>query len=230
MPPNHLILCYPFFSCPQSFPASGSFPMSRLFPSGGQSIGVSASASVLPMNIQSWFPLGWTGWISLQSKGLSLAPQFESINASGLSLLYGPTLTSLHDSWINHRSPQLIPSCRLAQLLSSLWYPHGWTRGTGTTAHGSGCCNLLLPTPPLLSLPQATELYKQERALEIWSPSDSNVCLTWRLHIKSATSWYQMSLQVTGAPSGNLNVPYIPGWGSKLLFLSSKTPIHHLWC
>ena len=59
------------FSCPQSFPASGSFPMSQFFASSGKSIGVSASASVLPMNIQDWFPLGWTGWISLQSKGLS---------------------------------------------------------------------------------------------------------------------------------------------------------------
>ena len=61
----------PFSSCLQSFPASGSFQMSQLFVPGGQSIGVSASASVLPMNIQDWFPLGWTGWISLQSKGLS---------------------------------------------------------------------------------------------------------------------------------------------------------------
>ena len=61
----------PFSSCPQSFPASRSFPMSRLFTSGGQRIGVSASTSVLPMNIQDWFPLGWTGWISLQSKALS---------------------------------------------------------------------------------------------------------------------------------------------------------------
>ena len=61
----------PFSSCPQSFPASGSFQMSQFFASGGQSIGVSASASVLPMNIQDWSPLGWTGWISLQSKGLS---------------------------------------------------------------------------------------------------------------------------------------------------------------
>ena len=61
----------PFSSCPQSFPASGSFPMSQLFTWGGQSIGVSASASVLPMNTQDWFPLEWTGWISLQSKGLS---------------------------------------------------------------------------------------------------------------------------------------------------------------
>ena len=61
----------PFSSCLQSFPASGSFQISQLFVSGGQSIGVSASTSVLPMNIQDWFPLGWTGWISLQSKGLS---------------------------------------------------------------------------------------------------------------------------------------------------------------
>ena len=61
----------PFTSCPQSLPASGSFPMSQLFTSGGQSIGVSASASVLPMNTQDWSALGWTGWISLQSMGLS---------------------------------------------------------------------------------------------------------------------------------------------------------------
>ena len=59
------------FSCPQSFPASGSFQMSKLFASGAQSIGVSASTSVLPMNIQDWSPLGWTCWMSLQSKGLS---------------------------------------------------------------------------------------------------------------------------------------------------------------
>ena len=61
----------PFSSCPQSFPASGSSQMSQLFTLGGQSIGVSASASVLPMNTQDWSPLGWTDWISLQSKGLS---------------------------------------------------------------------------------------------------------------------------------------------------------------
>ena len=61
----------PFSSCPQTLPASGSFPMSQLFAWGSQSIGVSASASVLPMNTQNWSPLGWTGWISLQSKGLS---------------------------------------------------------------------------------------------------------------------------------------------------------------
>ena len=61
----------PFSSCPKSLPASGSFPVSQLFTWGDQSIGVSASASVLPMNTQDWSPLGWTGWISLQSKGLS---------------------------------------------------------------------------------------------------------------------------------------------------------------
>ena len=61
----------PFSSCPQSFPASVSFQMCQLFPSGGQSTGVSASTTVLPMNTQDWSPIGWTGWISLQSKGLS---------------------------------------------------------------------------------------------------------------------------------------------------------------
>ena len=71
MPFNHLILCCSLSSCLQSFPASGSFLMSWLFSSGGQSIGPSISTSVLPMNIQGLFPLGLTGWISLQSKGLS---------------------------------------------------------------------------------------------------------------------------------------------------------------
>ena len=71
MPSNHISSVIPFFSRPQSFPASGSFQMSQLFASGGQSIGVSASTSVLPMNTQDWSPLGWTSWISLQTKGLS---------------------------------------------------------------------------------------------------------------------------------------------------------------
>jgi len=71
MPSNHLILCRPLLLPPSIFLASGSFPMSQFFTLGGQSIGVSASASVLPMNIQDRFPLGWTVWISLQSKGLS---------------------------------------------------------------------------------------------------------------------------------------------------------------
>ena len=80
----------PFSSCPQSFPASGSFQMSQQFTSGGQSIGVSASTSVLPMNTQDWFPLGWTGWTSLQSKDAqesSPTPLLKSINSSVLSFL-----------------------------------------------------------------------------------------------------------------------------------------------
>ena len=106
----------PFSSCLQSFPASGSFLMSWLFASGGQSIGASVSPSVLPMNIQDWFPLGLTDLISLQAKELSRVfsntmvqkHQFKnknnnnkktkSINSSALSLLYSPTLTSIHET------------------------------------------------------------------------------------------------------------------------------------
>ena len=90
-----------------------SFPMSQLFVWGGQSTGVSALASFLPMNTRGWSPSEWTGWISLQSKGLSRVfskkkkessptPQFKSINSSALSLLHSPTLTSIHDHWKNH--------------------------------------------------------------------------------------------------------------------------------
>ena len=71
MPSNHVILWCPLLLLPSIFPASGTFPMSQFFSSGGQGIGVSAPALVLPMNIQAWFPLRWTGLISLQSKGLS---------------------------------------------------------------------------------------------------------------------------------------------------------------
>ena len=95
----------PFSSCPRFFPASESFPMSQLFTSGGPSTGASASALVLPINIQGCFPLGWTGLISLcprDSQESSPAPQFESINSLALSLLYAPTLTSIHDYWKNH--------------------------------------------------------------------------------------------------------------------------------
>ena len=84
----------PFSSCLQSFPASGSSSRSQFFTSGGQSIGASALASVLPMNIQGWSPLGGT----LKSS----APQFQSISSPVLNLLYGPTLTSVYDYWKNH--------------------------------------------------------------------------------------------------------------------------------
>ena len=96
MPPNHLILVASFSSCPQSFPASASFPMNWLSVSGGQCTG--ASASVPPKNIQGWPLLGLTGLIFLQSKGLSRVfsiPQCKSIDSSVLSLLYGPALISV---------------------------------------------------------------------------------------------------------------------------------------
>ena len=95
----------PFSSWLQSFPASGSFQISQVFRSGGQSIGVSASTSVLPKNIQDWSPLGLTGWISLQSKGLSRIfsnNTVQSINFLVLHFLYSPILTSIHDYWKNH--------------------------------------------------------------------------------------------------------------------------------
>ena len=95
----------PFSSCPQYFPASGSFQMSQLFASGGQSIGVSASTSFLPMNTHDWFPLGWTGWISSQSKWLSrdfsnTTVQKRQFFSAQLSLW--SALTPIHDYWKNH--------------------------------------------------------------------------------------------------------------------------------
>ena len=89
----------PLSCCLQSFPELGSFPVSQLFTSGGQSIGASASASVLPINIQGWFPLDWLVWSlcsPTDSQDSSPAPQFQSINYFVLSLLHGPIFTSIH--------------------------------------------------------------------------------------------------------------------------------------
>ena len=95
----------PFSSCHLSFPASGTFPLSWLVVSVGLSIGTSASVSVLPMNIQGWFPLGLTGLVSLQFKWLSRVFSKTTVwkhQFLALSLIYGPTLTSIHDYWIKH--------------------------------------------------------------------------------------------------------------------------------
>ena len=95
----------PFSSCLHSFPASGSFPMSQFFISGGQSMEASTSASVLPMNIQNWFPSGWTGWISLESKGLlsvfsnTTSQKHQFFCAQFLS---GPTPTLIYNYWKNN--------------------------------------------------------------------------------------------------------------------------------
>ena len=103
MPSNHLVLCRPRLLLPSIFPNIRVFSNKlalHMHSSGAQSIGASASASVLLMNIQDWFPLGWTGLISLQPKGLlrifSPTPQLKSISSSVLSFLYGPTPTSIH--------------------------------------------------------------------------------------------------------------------------------------
>ena len=101
--PTILSFVIPFSSCLLSFPESGSFQMSQLFASGSQSIGV--SASVFPMNIQDWSPLEWTVGSPCSprdSQESSQTPQFKSIDASVLSFLYGPTLTSIYDYWKNH--------------------------------------------------------------------------------------------------------------------------------
>ena len=92
-------------SSPPAVPASGSFPITQFFASGGQSIGVSASTWVFPMNTQDWSPLGWTGWISLQSKGLSRVfsnTTVQNLNCLVLSFLPSPTLTSIYDHWKNY--------------------------------------------------------------------------------------------------------------------------------
>ena len=105
MPSSHLILCHPLLLLPSSLPASESFPVSQLFAWGGQSIGVSASASFPPKKSQGWSPSEWTGWISCSpghSQESSPTPQFESINSLALSFLHSPTLTSIHDQWKNH--------------------------------------------------------------------------------------------------------------------------------
>ena len=106
MPSSHLILIIiiPFSSCPQSLPAWGSFPMSQFFTQGGQSTGVSALASVLPMSTQDWSPLEWAGWISLQSKGLSRVFSNTTVQKHqffGTQIFHSPTLTSIQEHWKN---------------------------------------------------------------------------------------------------------------------------------
>ena len=109
MPPNHLILSCPLLLLLSVFPSIGSFPISQLFASGGQSIRASASASVLPKSIQSWFPLGWTGWISLQSKGLSRVFSSTTVwkhpffsTQPFFFFFFGSILPSIHDYWKSH--------------------------------------------------------------------------------------------------------------------------------
>ena len=104
-PSNHLILPHPLLLPPSIFPSIRAFSNESVLCIRWPTIGVSASASVLPMIIQDWFPLRWMGWISFSPRDSqeSSTPQFKSINSSVLSLLYSPTLTSINDYWKNHR-------------------------------------------------------------------------------------------------------------------------------
>ena len=151
----------PFSSCPQSFPAPGSFQMNQLFASCGQSIGVSASASVLPMNTQDWSPLGWTGWISFQSKELKSLLQHHSSKASilqcsaffivQLSHLYMTTgkTTALTRCW-SWNSNTLATWCgeldEMRMRMVGWHHQHnghgfGWTLGVGDGQGGLACCS-----------------------------------------------------------------------------------------
>ena len=107
MPSNHLILFHPFFLPPSIFPSIRVFPKGWLFSPGGQSIGASASVSVLPMNIQDWFTLGLIDLISKEVPKVFSNTTVHGVNSSVLSLLYGPTLTSTHDYWRTRALTQL---------------------------------------------------------------------------------------------------------------------------
>ena len=125
MPSNPLILCHLRLLPPSSFPASGSFPVSQFFASGGQNIGASASVSVLPMNIQDWFPLGWTGWISLQSKGLSnTTVQKHQFFSAQLPLWSKSHIHTWY--WKNHSFDQT-DFCRQSNVSAILIYCLGWS-------------------------------------------------------------------------------------------------------
>ena len=105
MPSNHLILCHPLLLLPSIFPSIRVFSNESALRIRWPNIGVSAATSVLPMNIQDWSPLGWTDWISLQSKEFSRVfsnTTLQKHHSSGLSFLHSPTLTSIHDHWENH--------------------------------------------------------------------------------------------------------------------------------
>ena len=143
---------YPFSTCHKSCPASGSFPMSQFFTTGGQNTGGSASASVLPMNIQDWFPLGQTGWISMQSKGLSrvfsntTVQKYQFFNAQ---FFYDPNFTSINDYWKSHNFNKT-DLCQYSNVA-----------GRGTTSRAL----LLLP-----SIPPSIRVFSNESTLHMKWP------------------------------------------------------------
>ena len=167
-------LSSPFPPTIQSFLASGYFSMSQLFASCVQSIGASASASILPMNIQDWFPLGLTGWISYfprDSQESSPKPHFESINSLVLSLLYGPTLTPIHDYWTNHQFSSAAQSCPtlcdpMNRSTPGIPVHHQLPEFTQTHVHRVS--DAIQPSRPLLS-PSPPAPSPSHVALPIWT-------------------------------------------------------------
>ena len=161
-----------FCSCPQSFPASGSFPMNWLFLSGGQSFGALVSASVLPMSIQGWFPLGWTGWISLLSKGLSrifsktTAPNHQFFSAQ-------PSLekaTATHSSTLAWQIPWTEEPGRL-QSMGSLGVGYNWATSLSlfTFMHWR---RKWQPTP--VFLPGESQGQRSLVGCRLWGPTESD--------------------------------------------------------
>ena len=127
IPSNHFILCSAFSSCPQSFLASGSFPVNFLFMSDSQSFGASASASVLAMNIQGWFPLGWTGLISLQSKGLSRVFSKTTIQKHQFFGSQPSLRSSSHiHTWLWEKTQQVTSTTDICHHTQKLFWKEPW--------------------------------------------------------------------------------------------------------
>ena len=168
MSSNHLIFCHPLLPFPSIFPASESFQMSQLFASGGQSIGVSASTSVLPMNTQNWFPLGWTGWISLQFKGLSrvfsnITVQKHQFFSTQLSLYSNSHMHTCQFSSVAQSCPTLCDPMNCS--MPGLSVHHQLPESTQTHVHWVGDAiqpsyPLSSPSPPAFNLSQHQGLFQ----------------------------------------------------------------------
>ena len=201
----------PFSSCPLSFPASGSFPMNQLFASGGQSIGVSASTSVLPMNTQDWSPLGWTGWISLQAKGLSRVfsnttvqkHQFFSTQLSFIVQLSHPYMTTGKTIALTRWTFVDRAMSLLLNILSRLviaFLPRR-KRLLISWLHSSSA--VILEPPKIKSLTVST--VSPSICHEVMGP-DAMILVFWMLSFKPKTSGSPLSL----SSRGSLGLHFLP--------------------
>ena len=181
MPPNPLMLCC-FLFLPSIFPSTRSLPLSQFFASVGQSIGVSVSASVLPMNVQDWFPFGWTGWISLQSKGLSRV--FSNITVQK-NQFFGTQLSLWSNSHIHTWLLEKTSASQFSRSVASdsLW-PHGPKHARPpvyhqlpefTQTHVHWVCDTIQPSHPLSSLLLLPSIFPQNRVFS----NESLLCIRW---------------------------------------------------